>query len=518
MSAVTPDRLPFWRPDTRSAVLLFCAVFAVGLVARFYGIGSMPFWLDEVTTVTRSSLPFSGMVTDSLSHHHLPSYFVITSALGRLGLTEAVLRMPSAIFGAASCAMLFLIGRALGGWRAGLVAGMLLALSPLQVQYGQEARSYTFVILMMTVGLLGLVQLARDPAAASAPWRGRATGLTPWILYTIGTIAALNVLSIAFFWLISANLAAIVIALDDRVDRRRFVIRWMTAQAIVLLLTLPWFGAMAVATHGKMANATDWVPAVTVKSFVSTLKSLYFMRSSRLINFHLFPAAIPGFGILILLLAAMGLITLRGRAAGETRRWTLLLALAIIAIVPPLTILGISAIKPLWMPRYLIWSALPFLLFVGLGINLLPRRWRSAGAFAVVLLGLVNLAPYYRTETKPRWDLAAVALRQVMEPGDILLVPDRGPITMMDFFLGRQGDALPDGSWTTDVFKAAQRLSAGGRVWAVYGNVGQADHTTAKSFARIIQPLGHSIGEIREGDLITMRLFATPSLVASNLP
>jgi hypothetical protein len=105
-----------------------------------------------------------------------------------------------------------------------------------------------------------------------------------------------------------------------------------------------------------------------------------------------------------------------------------------------------------------------------------------------------------------------------MEPGDILLVPDRGPITMMDFFLGRQGDALPDGSWTTDVFKAAQRLSAGGRVWAVYGNVGQADHTTAKSFARIIQPLGHSIGEIREGDLITMRLFATPSLVASNLP
>ena len=60
--------------ETRLTVGFFAAVFLVGLVARVHGIDAMPFWLDEVTTVQRSSLPFWGMVQNSLAAHHLPSY------------------------------------------------------------------------------------------------------------------------------------------------------------------------------------------------------------------------------------------------------------------------------------------------------------------------------------------------------------------------------------------------------------------------------------------------------------
>ena len=353
MSAVSPrpvnssiaGRASAWlatQPAARVTVVLFTVVCLVGFVARIYGIDNMPFWLDEVTTVNRSSLPFWTMVTNSLSAHHLPSYFAIAAIFGHYGTNEFVLRLPSAFFGAASCGMLFLIGRTLGGWRAGLVAGLLLALSPLQVQYGQEARSYTFVILMMAIGFLGLVELARDPRSASLPFRSPGARLAPWVIYTLGTVGALNVLSTAFFWLISANLAAIAILMDRTMDRARFLKRWLIAQAIVLLFTLPWFGAMDVFTGGQMTNATNWVPGITLHSFFSVLSSLYLMRVSRLINFHLFPAAIPGFGALVIILAVLGLARLRSWRnegpsieLGHARSRTLPLALGIVAIVPP---------------------------------------------------------------------------------------------------------------------------------------------------------------------------------------
>ncbi len=376
------------------------------------------------------------------------------------------------------------------------------------MQYGQEARSYTFVMLMMAIGFLGLVALALDPRSASLPRRDPAVRLAPWVLYTVGTLGALQVLSIAFFWLIAANCAAIAILADRTIDRRRFLLRWLAAQAIVLLLTLPWFGAMAVVTKGHMTNATDWVPPITTHSFLSTLGSLYLMRISRLINFHLFPEVIPGFGALLLVFGVMGLAYLKPRPA---RSWTPLLTLGIATVVPPLTILAISLFKPLWMPRYLIWSSLPFFVFVGLGIEFLPRhRWRSLATAALVALSVVNLLPYYQAETKPRWDLAALDLQRMLQPGDIVLVPDRGPIDMMNFFLGRQNQALSAAVWTRDVFQAAEHLQAGGRVWAVSGKVGQADHTPSKSFDKVISPLGHAIATVNEGELITFKLFAEP--------
>ncbi len=505
------------QPSTRMAVALFSAVCLIGFAARLYGIDNMPFWLDEVTTVTRSSLPFWDMVADSLANHHLPSYFAIAALVGHYGTNEAVLRLPSAFFGAISCGVLFLIGRTLGGWRAGLVAGLLLALSPLQVQYGQEARSYTFVILMMAIGLLGLVELARDPRGASLPWRSPGARFAPWVIYTLGTVGALNVLSTAFFWLISANIAAVAILTDRTIDRGRFLKRWLAAQGIVLLFTLPWFGAMDVLTGGKMTNATNWVPAITMHSFVSVLGSLYLMRVSRLINFHLFPAAIPGFGALVIVFAILGIARLRSwrregvsSVQGEARSRSLLLALTIVATVPPLLILLISIVKPLWMPRYLLWCSVPFLIFVGLGVNQLPRRWQTGAAIAMVILATFNLAPYYRAETKPRWDLAATTLVKMMRPGDIVLTPDDLPVRMMNFFLSRHGEVIPASNWTIDIFEAAQHLQSGGRVWVMFGRVGQADRTPLPDFARIIQPLGKPVAVVHEGELITMRLYDRP--------
>jgi len=86
-------------------------------------------------------------------------------------------------------------------------------------------------------------------------------------------------------------------------------------------------------------------------------------------------------------------------------------------------------------------------------------------------------------------------------------LPDRGPIAIMDFFLARDGQSIPDHLWTRDIFKAAAYVHDGGRVWVVEGKVGQADHSPVKSFNAITAPLGSPIAILPEGDLITFKLY-----------
>ena len=491
--------------------LIAGGIFLVALLARLHGIGAMPFWLDEITTVHRVALPLPALVSDSLRAHHLPSYFWLTAHLAPGGLAEASLRLPAALFGAASAALLGVLGNRMGGVWAGLAAGLLLALSPLHVQYGQEARSYTLVILMMTVALAGFIEIARDPVAAGSARGAAGFRLWPWLLYALGTAAALQVLSTAFFWLIAANLAAVPLVLAPAVARGRFLRRWLLAQGFILLTTLPWFAAMALLTHGRMGSGTDWVPPMTWHSFLSTLGSLYGLRVSRLISFHLFPAAVPGLGLLLPLLFLMGLVYLGRKRACEGERRTLLLAMLILALAPPLLLLALSFAKPLWMPRYVMWGSVPFFLIAGLGLGLLPKAGQRGGAaLALGLLAAINLAPYYRAETKPRWDLAAQDITRLMQPGDLLLVPDRGPITMMNFFLAPRHQAIDPKVWTRDVFAAAAHLDQGGRVWVISGKVGQADPTSRRSFAQITRPLGNPAASRAEGDLITLSLYNHP--------
>jgi hypothetical protein len=86
---------------------------------------------------------------------------------------------------------------------------------------------------------------------------------------------------------------------------------------------------------------------------------------------------------------------------------------------------------------------------------------------------------------------------------------------MMNFFLSRHGQVIPASNWTIDVFQAAKHLQNGGRVWVMFGRVGQADRTPVPNFARIIQPLGKPVATVHEGELITMRLYAHPPRAAT---
>jgi hypothetical protein len=194
-------------------------------------------------------------------------------------------------------------------------------------------------------------------------------------------------------------------------------------------------------------------------------------------------SGIPGLGWLVLLLAAGGVYALRRQRAA-------LVVIGAAVLVLPVSLLAISTVSPVWVPRYTLWSAAPFFICAGLGITLVPRRLQLPVVAVVGLLAALNLHPYYKDETKPRWDLAAADLRTDLQPGDLLLVDDPGAVHMMNVYLKRQGAHLPETAWTQNVQQAAAALAAGHRVWAIQGRVGQADHEDRAQFLTQISSLG----------------------------
>ncbi len=488
------------------AVLSLVTVLLLGLSARFYAVAGKPFWMDEVTTLDRSGLPLGGIMRSSLQNHHLPAYFLLAASVERFGVDEVWLRLPSVLCGAASCVVVALIARRLGGMRAGLLAGVLMALSPLQVQYGQEARSYALVTLLILLALHGLVGLALDPSRAALPLRVSGAARRDWVLLLLGTAGALSTLSVALLWWLAANLAALGIRRRlAGAPRAGFSRNWLIVQGIAALCCLPWFVAMYLSVRGHdMTAGLNWVPAPDGKRIWAALATVYLFRVSSLISGRLLHGSLPLVGPLLEVL--LGLLAIGGVLFLAKRRRRGLAPVTLALLVLPVGLLVLSAVQPMWMPRYILWSAAPFFILVGLGLRVLPRPGQAAALGLLGLLAAVNLWPYYQAETKPRWDLAAAVLHEGMREGDLVLVGDYWETRLLNVYLNRTGDPLVGNRVSEVVADASPRIAQGGRVWVVLGRIGQAEDIISPAFRQQLAVLGDPAVDLQAGlDVRVMR-------------
>ena len=480
-------------------------VLCIGLVARLLHIDRQPFWLDEALTFQRIHLGTGSLIANSYANRHMPSYFLLLQLISQFDPASAMLRIPSALFGALSVGVVFTIARRIGGRSAAIVAGLLMALSPLQVQYGQEARSYTLVTLLITIALWGLVRLAQNPARASLDIRDSDFDWCGWASYVFGTIGALDVLSDAAPWLIAANASLLLIWRRLRLEPSPgphigFRRNWLLSTAFILVCCVPFYGAILAASDGQMLQKFDWIPPLSWQNLKVAAKSAYLMRMAAVVRFSVLPTAVPLLGFLVAMLGAVGLWRMRDRLEGRV----LLLGFAAL----PLLLLAISLIKSMVLPRYILWSAAPFFVLAGIGAAALPRRIRPAALTVLLLVCALNLAPVYRIETKPRWDMAAATLAANVQPGDTVFTGDPNAPTMLAVLQPK--DTAPIGTTalvTPQLDVALARWKQGSRVWAVNGRSALGQHEDLDAFKDRIAALGTPTLQIPEGKEITILMF-----------
>ncbi len=493
-------------------------VFVLALLPRLIDLGARPFWLDEVFTLQRASLAPSALVQDSFLNHHMPSFFLMLSPLVGLGDPQFWLRLPSALFGALSVMMVFLIAARVAGRTAGAIAALIIGLSPAALAFSQEARSYTMEMCLILIALYGIARLALDIPAASRPMH-RSGARTAWAAFILGSAAALDVLGDGLPWLITANVIGAVLLVQSP-NRKRLLANFLIADLVVAACCAPFYYLMTLHQGQGYVQSVMWIPPLNLSRLWYDIGSVYFMRIADSVTFRFMDVPTPH--VLVWLIDAALAVAVGFAAWVLRRRPAMLAVLGISFIFLPLMFTIISIWRPILLPRYILWSAAPFAILAGIGasalLEFMPPRLRVGFAGVAAMLLLTNMAPYYHTETKPRWDIAAKMLAQDVQPGDVVYLYDTGALPILRVYLppGTQTVVLNDSAG--DLNHAVQAESQGKRVWAVYGHAGQSGEkqALAKFFNR-----NHVLGRPQvlqiAGQRIVIALYSPRPVVASCL-
>jgi mannosyltransferase len=154
---------------TQTGIWAVALLIAGASLLRLETLGARPLWADEravhafVVEAERQGFRAAARVQGGhqteaqLSPLHVA---VVVATTRVLGDSPVSLRLPSALAGIATVALVIALGTALFGRRAGLVAGALTALSPYQIEYAQDARAYALFVALATAQLLAWFRYA----------------------------------------------------------------------------------------------------------------------------------------------------------------------------------------------------------------------------------------------------------------------------------------------------------------------------------------------------------------------
>lgn len=218
------------RPDARRGDLLLLALVALLIAAfglRTHAIGAQSFWNDEGNSYVQSLRTLPEIATHAGRDIHPPGYYWLLAIWRVLtGQTETAYRLFSALASLLTVALIYPIGRHIGGRAVGLLAALLSALNTFQIYYAQEARMYALLGLWSAASTLTLLRLIACPTTRRALIHGAITAAGLWTGY-------------AFPFVMLAQGLYVVLALVRSRSTALFA-HYLLANVAALLLWLPW--------------------------------------------------------------------------------------------------------------------------------------------------------------------------------------------------------------------------------------------------------------------------------------
>ena len=150
------------RAALRHWALVATLLLAYGL--RVYRLGSESLWYDETVSVHLATKNIPELVAHTAGDIHPPGYYLLLHAWSQVaGSSDFSSAYLSLFFGLLLVALAYRLGRLVFGADVGLLAALLVALSPYNLWYSQEVRMYTLGAVLGMVVLLAVVSLLRTP-------------------------------------------------------------------------------------------------------------------------------------------------------------------------------------------------------------------------------------------------------------------------------------------------------------------------------------------------------------------
>jgi mannosyltransferase len=383
VAATREGALPGWWP--------LAALLVLAAALRFSTLGLQSFWYDEAFTPVHVLHASLGATLHEVVHteNTPPLWYVLIWAFSRVFGTGAVaLRLPSAVFGVATVAVAWAIGRELEGpptrRATAIAAAAFVAVNPLFVWYSQEARAYGLFVLTSALAMLCFLRARREP--------------TPRRLAAFAATTSLALLSHYFAAFLLAPM--VVILLLHGGVRRRATLLACAVPILVGLALLP----LAVAQGG---HGAQWIGEWALTSRLQAIPQYYLTGYS---------GAPLGHGIELLvalpILAGLGYGLWSVLEPREERGALLALAIAACGVLLPIVLIAFGA--DYLAPRNLVAAMIPVSALIAVVVT--ARRAGRVGTVLAALIAVAGLAISIDVDLSPRlqrgdWRGVAKALR-----------------------------------------------------------------------------------------------------------
>ncbi len=397
----------------------FGAVLTLGIVLRFGTLGLQSFHHDEVVTASRVLPGSIGHLLHEVraSESCPPLYYLLAHWwAGIFGFDEVGLRSLSALFGALTIPVAYMVAVELYDRRAGLITAAIVAVNPMFVWYSQEARAYALLVLLTAVSLLFFLRALRTGRSVDIVLWGVASALALCTHYFAAGVVAIE----AVWMLIAFGVDFVVFA----------------ALAIVALTSL----ALAPLALEQMNPAhIGWIGSTSLPRRLTQAGAAFFLgETGRIIAQKPHDDLALPFAALAVAGIALGLTVKRGAIAiGKA----LAIGLGSVALATAAALAGHDYI----FSRNLLPALLPLCAAVGAGLAASSRRGLAA-TIAIALFSALLVFDIHVVDSpdlqRPDWRQVAQQLGPA-EGGRALVLWRLGAIPLRYYLHG--GDWIHDG-------------------------------------------------------------------------
>ncbi|NMG19847.1 glycosyltransferase family 39 protein [Brasilonema bromeliae] len=285
--------------------LALVGAIALGAILRFWNLDLKPLWMDEVITAIFSlgksynDLPMEvvlplervseiftvqpGVSCSEIAKNiasqstHPPLFFCgmyswlkWLSPLG--GEWVGKLRSPAVFFGVAEIVAIYYLNRIAFFPSAGIIAAAFMAVSPLAVYLSQEARHYTLPMFLITLALLGLVQIVKDIEKRQ---KVRFWVVLGWAIINSISFYVHYFCILAFIAQIATLLVLMCWRSGNILNKRQIWLALILCVSVVVISFLPW---LPVVFHDYNRSETGWLdPPQHISPIYQTLISWLLM-------------------------------------------------------------------------------------------------------------------------------------------------------------------------------------------------------------------------------------------------
>jgi hypothetical protein len=373
----------------------------VAFTIRLINLGKLNLWLDEGYSVGYVYRGLSFIFRDSFSKEPNPPLynFLLNFWIKTFGESEFSIRFPSAVFGALSISLVYLIGKKYVSGRIGTLAAILIIGNPFYLTYSQEARVYTLFTFLC------LCSVYYFPA--NLEWKDKkkyflVTWLVPWAhAYGVFLLLAQNIYILTKFFLNKCE--------------KEFIKTWLIIQGLIFSVAALWYVPFLIHRE-RYARRMLWIKPITLQEFFEMLKG-YIGEQTYL------------FEVLILMSLATAIFMLIKKRDMKSRGVFVLFLWLLFTIVIPL-IAG-SFWHPFLMARYTIAASMIFVIIALAPMDLFLKESKKLYLSFLLLAALFNaweVDNFFKTTKKQEW----------VKVIETILLDDKSqaPVVIQEYFEG----------------------------------------------------------------------------------